>query len=132
MTPLGVRLRSLRKQRGVTQLEMAQALGVSNAYLSALEHGHRGLPNWGFIQRLVGYFNLIWDEAEQLEALAMVSDPKVVIDTAGGSPEATRLANRLSRLIGALSADQCAALEDHLVRLAGEGGPGRPAGDVRE
>jgi transcriptional regulator with XRE-family HTH domain len=78
---------------------MAKALGVSAAYLSALEHGHRGQPNWAFVQKVIGYFNIIWDEAEELENLAWSSDPRVVIDTAGLPQEATRLANLLSRNI---------------------------------
>lgn len=45
MTPFGKRLRELREERGVTQKEMAQALRVSPAYLSALEHGRRGQPH---------------------------------------------------------------------------------------
>ena len=44
MTPFGQRLRELRRQRGIAQKDMAAALGVSAAYLSALEHGHRGQP----------------------------------------------------------------------------------------
>ena len=41
MTPLGLKLRELRRKKGVSQKEMAAALGVSAAYLSALEHGRR-------------------------------------------------------------------------------------------
>jgi transcriptional regulator with XRE-family HTH domain len=99
MTPFGERIRALRRQRGVSQKEMAAALGVSAAYLSALEHGHRSPPNWAFVQKVIGYFNIIWDEAEELENLAWSSNPRVVIDTAGLRPEATRLANLLSRNI---------------------------------
>ena len=44
MTPLGQKLRELRLKKGVSQKEMAAALGVSAAYLSALEHGRRGVP----------------------------------------------------------------------------------------
>ena len=44
MTPLGAKLRALREQRGVTLKDMAKALNVSSAYLSALEHGRRGTP----------------------------------------------------------------------------------------
>ena len=97
MTPFGAKIRALRRERGISQKEMARALGVSAAYLSALEHGHRGQPNWAFVQKVIGYFNIIWDEAEELENLVWSSDPRVVIDTAGLSPEATRLANLLSR-----------------------------------
>ena len=99
MTPFGVKIRALRRERGVSQKDMARALGVSAAYLSALEHGHRGQPNWAFVQKVIGYFNIIWDEAEELENLVWSSDPRVVIDTAGLPPEATRLANLLSRNI---------------------------------
>ena len=110
MTPLGRKLRALRAERGVTQKDMAEALGVSSAYLSALEHGHRGLPNWGFIQRLVGYFNLIWDDAEELETLALLSNPRVIVDTSGMAPEATQLANRLAQRVGQLKPADCTYL----------------------
>ena len=42
MTPLGQKMRELREARGVTLKQMATALNVSSAYLSALEHGRRG------------------------------------------------------------------------------------------
>mgnify|MGYP003587028459 CR=1 FL=1 len=39
----------------------------------------------------------------ELKALAELSDPRVTIDTAGLSPEATELANRLAERVGTLS-----------------------------
>lgn len=110
MTPFGERLRLLRNKKGVTQKEMAEALGVSPAYLSSLEHGHRGMPNWAMVQKIVGYFNIIWDEAEDLQRLAEISHPRVVVDTAGLSPEATQLANRLAARIHKLSPKDIADL----------------------
>jgi transcriptional regulator with XRE-family HTH domain len=83
MTPFGQRLRQLREERGVSQKEMAAAIRVSAAYLSALEHGRRGQPTWDLLQRMIGYLNIIWDEAEELQNLAMISHPRVTIDTAG-------------------------------------------------
>ncbi|HSR55325.1 MAG TPA: helix-turn-helix transcriptional regulator, partial [Alphaproteobacteria bacterium] len=44
MTPFGAKVRELRRQRGVTLKRMAEDLQLSPAYLSALEHGHRGRP----------------------------------------------------------------------------------------
>lgn len=105
MTPFGQKLRELRRERGVTQKDMARALGVSAAYLSALEHGHRGRPSWAFVQKVIGYFNIIWDEAEELEDLVWSSDPQVVVDTSGLSPAATRLANLLAREIANFDED---------------------------
>lgn len=117
MTPFGERLRALRAERGLTLREMADELGVSPTYLSALEHGRRGRPNWGFIQRVIQYFNVIWDDAEDLQRLADVSHPRVVIDTAGLSARATLLANRLARDVSTLTPDQIEAL---LAILRGE------------
>ena len=102
MTPFGARLRALRQSRSLTQKNMAAALNVSAAYLSALEHGHRAAPSFDFVQRVTGYFNVIWDEAEELQRLASLSDPKVSVDTAGLAPQATELANLLAQRIGAL------------------------------
>ncbi|MBN9073050.1 MAG: helix-turn-helix transcriptional regulator [Rhizobiales bacterium] len=112
MTPFGQKLRELRRERKVSQKDMASALGVSAAYLSALEHGHRGLPNWAFVQKVIGYFNIIWDEAEELEALAWTSHPRIVIDTAGLSPKATELANLLGVRIREMSEDDIATALD--------------------
>ncbi|WP_035524647.1 transcriptional regulator, partial [Hoeflea sp. BAL378] len=101
------------------------ALGVSPAYLSALEHGNRSEPSWEFIQRVIGYFNIIWDEAEELQTLGGLSRPKVTIDTSGLTPKATEIANRLASAIGRLDA---AALEA-IGRLIDESSaPSEPGG----
>lgn len=110
MTPFGDRLRRLRDARGITQAELAAALHVSPAYLSALEHGHRGRPSAGLVHQVNEYFGLIWDDAEELVRLARLSHPRVVLDTAGLSPEATALANRLAASIARLSPETIAAI----------------------
>ncbi len=96
MTPFGAKLRELRKSRQVTLQDMAKALHVSSAYLSALEHGKRGRPPWHLVQGVIAYFNVIWDEAEELVKLARLSHPRITIDTSGLDPQATELANRLA------------------------------------
>jgi transcriptional regulator with XRE-family HTH domain len=114
MTPFGAKLRAMRKERGVLLKDMAEEIGVTPTYLSALEHGRRGRPNWVFVQRVIAYFNVIWDEAEDLMRLADLSHPRITIQTAGLSPEATALANRLAKRIGQLD-DQ--TIKDMLVLL---------------
>ncbi|WP_339855598.1 helix-turn-helix transcriptional regulator [uncultured Nisaea sp.] len=99
MTPFGAKIRQLRADRGVTLKQMATALQVSSAYLSALEHGKKGRPTVGLIHQICQYFGLIWDDAEDLKKLAKHSNPRVVIDTAGLSPKATELANTLAARI---------------------------------
>jgi transcriptional regulator with XRE-family HTH domain len=102
MTPFGQKLRDMRESRGINQRDLAAELHVSPAYLSALEHGHRTSPTFQFVQRVIGYFNIIWDEAEELQRLASLSKPRVVVDTSGLDPAATELANLLSRTIAEL------------------------------
>ena len=112
MTPFGQKIRQLRAARGITLKQMAHDLHISEAYLSALEHGHRGLPSPGLILQMCGYLHVIWDEAEELKKLARISHPKVTIDTAGLSPAATELANRLAQTIRTLPDETIATLLD--------------------
>ena len=120
MTPFGRRVRELRAQKGITLAQMAQGLGVTPAYLSALEHGKRGKPTGFPLHRMITFFNVIWDEAEELQRLAEMSDPKVTIDTGGLLPEATELTNRLASDIGKLELEDLRFLRDELVKRSGK------------
>lgn len=116
MTPLGVKLRALREEKGVTMSQMAEALEVTSAYLSALEHGKRGRLTTFRLHQICGYFEIIWDEADDLRRLADISHPKVTIDTSGLSTEATELANRLAEQIEELSEAKIEAMLGTLKR----------------
>ena len=59
MTPFGEKIREHRSKRGMTMKEMADGLGVSSAYLSALEHGNRGRPAPGLIMQMCELLELI-------------------------------------------------------------------------
>ncbi len=102
MTPFGLKVRTLREARGIQLKQMAADLHVSSAYLSALEHGHRGRPAPGLVMQIAGYLDCIWDEAEELKRLATLSHPRITIDTGGLSPAHTELANRLAQSIAQL------------------------------
>jgi transcriptional regulator with XRE-family HTH domain len=123
MTPFGARLRELRSRKGVTMAAMAQALQVSPAYLSSLEHGRRGRPTVGLLHQICAYFNLIWDDAEALRRVAELSHPRVVVDTAGLSPKATELANRLAEKIADLDDPRLDALLAELRDPVDNAGP---------
>jgi transcriptional regulator with XRE-family HTH domain len=105
MTPFGARVREIRLSKGLSLQDFAARLGVSSAYVSALEHGRRGRPTFALVQGMIHALGVIWDEADELVRLAELSDPKVVIDTAGLDPAATLLANRLARAIRDLDAE---------------------------
>ena len=112
MTPFGDRMRKLRAERNMTLKDMAGAVGVSPAYLSALEHGKRGRPSWHLIQRIIAHFNIIWDEAEEVVHLARISHPRIAIDTAGLSPRATLQLARATRAYAAANGREYAIPDD--------------------
>ena len=114
MTPFGVRLRQLRAERGIALKQMAEALGVSAAYLSALEHGRRGRPTHAMVVAICAQLNIIWDDADELHRLARLSHPRVTVDTAGLSPAATELANLLAERIRKLPPERVERLLDLL------------------
>ncbi len=118
MTPFGEKMRSLRAERGLRLKDMAAGLGVSPAYLSALEHGQRGRPNRRFVHRICQFLGVIWDEAEALQRLADLSHPRVVVDTSELSPQATEFANLLAERIAELPED---AIQRMMVEVEGAG-----------
>ena len=110
MTPFGTKLRQLREARGIKLKDMADALGVSGAYLSALEHGRRGRPTHAMVVAICAQLNIIWDDADELMRLARLSHPRITVDTAGLSSEATELANLLAERIRKLPPERISRL----------------------
>lgn len=132
MTPFGARLRALRAERGMTLQELAAQLQVSAAYLSALEHGQRGAPRPGLVHQVCEALGLIWDQAEELAQLARLSHPRVVVDTAGLTPEQTALANRLAGGIRRLPPETIAALHALLDATTPQPKPGERPGELND
>jgi transcriptional regulator with XRE-family HTH domain len=114
MTPFGLKVRSLRKARGITMKQMAADLDISQAYLSALEHGHRGQPSPALVVQICEYFHLIWDDFEEVHRLAGLSHPRIVVDTRGLDPRKTELANLLAERIRDLNEVETEALLERL------------------
>ncbi|MDB3952691.1 helix-turn-helix domain-containing protein [Alphaproteobacteria bacterium] len=114
MTPFGQKIREMRAEKAVTLTDMARSLQVSTAYLSALEHGKRGRPSLVMLHQICQYFNIIWEDAEELQHLARLSVPRVVVDTSGLTPDATEFANLVAEHIGTFTANEIESLLDYL------------------
>jgi len=110
MTPFGEHMRFLRIKYKKTLQQQADKLSVSVAYLSALEHGKKGRPSAALIDQICVWLGLIWDEAEQLKRIALLSHPKPVLNASHLGPKAIALSNILANNIDRLSENQCGEL----------------------
>ncbi len=63
MSPFSTYLRTLRRARGLRQVELAHLLGYEASYISALERSQKGPPRKEFIGRLIRGLKL--DASEQ-------------------------------------------------------------------
>ena len=102
-TPFGEKLVALRAERGMKLKDLAAKLNVTPAYLSSLETGARGVPNRRFLHQICQIFAIIWDEADELSALAASSNPEPTIKVQGLSSDHVRLANLVAARIPGLS-----------------------------
>jgi predicted transcriptional regulator/transcriptional regulator with XRE-family HTH domain len=87
-TFMGVRLRKLRAERGMTQIAMAQALGLSPSYLNQLEQNQRPLTVAVLlkISRALGVDVQQFSEDEEARLVAQMRD--ALADNPGGEPVA--------------------------------------------
>ena len=116
MTPFGLKMREWRRLHNRTQQQQATFLGVSKAYISALEKGKRGQPSAIFVDQLCVWLGLIWDDAEELKRLAGLSHPKPSIDVRGQTANAVYLSNLLAQNINKLSHEDCCDLIGEIER----------------
>lgn len=79
LTSFGKEVRKRRIDSAVTLGQMAEALGVSPAYLSAIEMGKRNLP-LELLEKISIYFKLPPNEKVQLTRLAEASQKTVSIN----------------------------------------------------
>ncbi len=120
MTPFGQEMRRLRSARNFTLQQQANVLGVSPAYLSALEHGKKGRPSAVLVDQICVWLNLIWDDAEALKRKAVLSHPRPAIPVAGLHEDAVLLANLLAHNIDRLTPIQSRMLLRELQSCLGQ------------
>ena len=106
MTPFGIKLRYIREQRHKSLKDLSKALKVSIPYVSMLENGKRGRPADGLIELICSYFNLSWEEADELKFLAKHSDINTKMNSEKLSLNATMLTNVLKNNIKWLTEEQ--------------------------
>ena len=66
MTPFGLFMRKVRAEQGLLLKDIAEDMGISPAYLSALEHGKKGPASGEFISKLETKLKLDVTRREEL------------------------------------------------------------------
>jgi len=79
LTPFGKAVRKYRVDRGEIQLEVAEALGVSIAFWSAIETGKKNVPE-DLLAKVITHFELTGAAAHELRTLSWVSQRDVKIN----------------------------------------------------
>ena len=118
MTPFGIKLKHIREQRHKSLKDLSKALKVSIAYISMLENGKRGRPADGLIELICSYFNLSWEEADELKFLAKHSDINTKMNSEKLSLNATMLTNVLKNNIKWLTEEQIKNLTKNIQNLS--------------
>lgn len=136
-TFMGVRLRSLRAERGMTQLALAHALGLSPSYVNQLEQDQRPFTVAVLlkIHRLLGVDIQQFSEDEEARVLAQLSDALAALPGAPAvpQPELREAAAKLPQLAQAILALHRRHAEDvqRLEALSARLGDGRSESDDR-
>ena len=73
---LGAKVRALRRQKGVSQVQLADRLGISPSYLNLIEHNRRAMPA-PLLIKIAEIFEL------DLKALSTEQDARTVADLLG-------------------------------------------------
>ena len=102
LTAWGQAVRKLRIDRNQTLKEMADAMKVTPAFLSAVETGRKGVPE-DLVVKVIRYFRLTGEDAAQLRRLAVRNVQRVQIDTRKATGEQRELAAAFARRLAHLS-----------------------------
>jgi transcriptional regulator with XRE-family HTH domain len=113
LTPFGKQVRKLRIDADVTLKEMADALGVSSAYLSGVETGDRPLSE-NMVQKAVGFFSGRGIAATELRSIGDRMRTSVSVEALG--EEEREVVAEFARRLPGLSEGSRLKIEDILAR----------------
>ena len=105
MTPFGKYMRNLRLDTGKLLGDVADHLGVSSAYLSALEHGKKGSPTKEHLEGIRRFFGLTATKVRELQHAVENSKARITLPK-DATPSAYETANEFARKLSTLSEEK--------------------------
>ncbi|HEC16021.1 MAG TPA: XRE family transcriptional regulator [Sedimenticola sp.] len=105
LSRFGKTVRKLRIDKGVTLKAMAETLGKTSAYLSAVETGRKNPPD-KLVRDIAAFFELPKKETEDLKKAAQESRSEVNISMMGFSDAQREVAAAFARQFSTLTEDE--------------------------
>lgn len=119
LTKFGKELRKIRLDRDELLKDMAQKLGVTVAYLSAVENGNRKVPD-SWLSILSKEYQLHDREIEKLQRLAYAERTQISIDVENAGVKEKNLVFSFARRFGDLSEEDRDEIQRILNKRRGE------------
>jgi transcriptional regulator with XRE-family HTH domain len=118
LTPFGIAARKLRLDKGMRLLDLAQLMGCSASFISAIETGRKAIPD-GYVVRVSRAMNLTPPEIRSLRRAADQARKEVRLDKLPA--EQRELVAAFARRLDDIPADMMRALKKVVLKsLAGE------------
>lgn len=114
LTSLGKILRGIRMSEGDILRDMAKKLGVSSAFLSAVENGKKKLPE-SWIPKLKEIYSLSPEQISEIKNAAMESSDTISLNIRNASTESRQLAVSFARKFDSLD-DETARKIFHILQ----------------
>lgn len=115
LTEYGKAVRKYRIDAEITAKEMADALGVTPAYLSALETGKRRLGN-AFLEKVIQFFDDRGIDASDLYDAAAATQTEVHLDMSGLNGDTRAKVAAFARNFSSMDADRKRELLEDLLK----------------
>lgn len=115
LTSFGKFCRKLRIDNGELLKDMADKLGVTSSYLSAIENGKRNVPQQ-WIKKITELYDLNDAEAHELKVSARESQKTIKIDFEGFSKQDKNDFMALARQFTGLNEDDKAKIKNILLK----------------
>ena len=120
LTPFGKFCRKLRIDKGELLKEMADKLGVTSSYLSAVENGRRNIPkDWA--GKIASIYHLSEDQFNDLQSSIEESQSIIKVDLSGANAEQKNLMLAFAREFKDLSDETTTKIKNILLKSKNNG-----------
>lgn len=110
LSEYGKTLRKIRIDKGLTLAQMAQAVGITSAYLSTIERGNRKIPK-SLTQNVINHYKLSNEQVAELQKAEYLSMDSFEIELSAVSLHKKTLVLSLAKNLKNMTYEQVARIK---------------------